>query len=297
MSTKNCILIPIHKKKVNWLLSFINSLSGKIDQDTTLLLAVSDEDEEEYFCGIMSKFFRHINIEYLNIYLYIKMNLKSEEILNRYTQNIDGCIVNLKKFIGLKYAAEQGYEWIIATDCDVIAIAETNKTFNLVEKNYNKGEYFGLQTDNWILQEILLKSLDCFSEQDEQTLKTTAMYIYTWFFDIPTYSGKDVKEFFSYMSHNNAESLNKWFMKINWHTFEHIVFIYWRLLQKNARIISYNELEIDIIPEEIAISDLRKIKFAFDYMPLWVTAKNYLECPASYDGLDHIVWLSHMDRL
>lgn len=49
------------------------------------------------------------NIKFLNIQQYIKINMCNDNLLKRYNENQERCIVNLKKFLGLYWAILRFY--------------------------------------------------------------------------------------------------------------------------------------------------------------------------------------------
>lgn len=82
MVNHNCIVIPVHIQKANWLISFLSSLNGKEHNDTfDIILGASNEHECRLFSRLVPKIAPRLNIKYVNISSIIVNHLKSEQLL------------------------------------------------------------------------------------------------------------------------------------------------------------------------------------------------------------------------
>lgn len=309
---KNALMIPIHTKKLNWLNLCLNSLSncnmgGGIDFDIVLL--VSNLDEEIIISRAIEFIFKTSgiskishqysimhNIKFLNIQQYIKINMCNDNLLKRYNENQERCIVNLKKFLGL-YWAKDYYDFILCVDCDIIFLNNLEFIFKKALKNYNKNIYFaGFRPNPSLYSDILQNcasfidnfSLLKFQKNDVIKNNTKDFTLYPWFFDIPAYKSSDLVDFFKYVGN--------FYEKITWHSFEHIIFIFWRIVKEDSKLIDYTtELGITNSSEGLTANDILNINLKYDYTPLWINYRRLLttDCHLCYD----IPMVFHVDRI
>lgn len=272
MKKSNAILIPIHTKKLNWLYSFFSSIDYFLkDLDFDIVLLTSNLEETIQIMRalkiILREYAKYIKI--VDVELYIKESLFDEEVLECYLTNKDRCIVNLKKFIGLHWGCKY-YNYISVIDCDTIFKNkdDSHLLYSTLIKNYNKNIYFGGKTQNLNIIKTMEECSKFFSEDDLIIIKnfTKDFSVYPWFFDIPCYEKKDLEEFFLFMK--NKSQYPFWTSQ-NWHTFEHIIFIYFRCLYKESRFIDYTSDIGPVIPELLSIKDVLSLKYKYGYMPAW----------------------------
>lgn len=297
----NCILLPIHSKKINWLYGFIKSINLESLKKFDLVLLVSNQKEKVQIITALSAILKEYlpHIQFFNVDLFLKNTLNNDQIYQRYIKNEDKCIVNLKKFVGL-YWAKDLYDYCAVIDCDTIfknQVDSLNIFDNLIQ-NYNKNIYFGGVSKNPIIRSILEGCAEFFKDNglDHEKLKsaTEDFTIYPWFFDIPFYEKNDLQDFFAFMAKDG--SLKEFWLKQNWHSFEHIIFIYYRYIHKNSKLINYSNDVNTSIPENLSFNDLEYLKYKYDYMPCWARFSHVLGQPQVIEN-EGVNMLYHVDRV
>ncbi len=297
---KNCIIIPTHPHKVNWLILFLNSIpSHEIhDLNFDIILAVSNSLEKQQIENTLRIAAPLVNskVIYFNVDLYIREEIKDQIAIDRYTHNSNKCIVNLKKFVAMHWAMPQ-YEYCTVIDSDVIFYKSAKSTFDKIIHNYQENRYFGAPSEAPGIQKIIEDCASFFDKDEVNQLReiTNNLSVYTWFIEPPTYHQADLRSFFDYFL-SNDRAYNFW-EKINWHSFEHIIFVFYKLLHKNAILIDYSQSQIGaVIPEALTHAHLNILKQEYNYSPSWVRFKLLL------DGLDNVQsrepsLLYHVDRM
>lgn len=292
------LLMPIHTKKLNWLYSFLSSINitelDKLNFDIVLL--VSNEEEKIQITRAIKVILKeHIyKIKMLDIDLYIKEVLVKDEILDRYRKNTDRCIVNLKKFVGLHWSM-QFYEYVSMIDCDTIFKNKNTLSLchNQLISNYHKNLYFGGETANEVIYETLKSCANFFSTEQQEKIRefTKDFSVYPWFFDVPFYKQDDLKEFFGLMLNGD------FWCSQNWHSFEHIIFIYFRCLYKECRLVNYTDDLRAVVPEQLSIRELIALKYKYGYMPVWARLVHVIHHSIELIEDESICLLYHTDRI
>ena len=126
----------------------------------------------------------------------------------------------------------------------------------------------------------------------EITLNDTC---YAWFFDVPLYNAVDYKAFLSDMA-KNLDSIEAWLCRINYFSFEHLIFLMWRCLNKNARLIDLAEMQIGNIPEFLKFHDLVRIRMKYGYEPAWAVYIEVLHHPDILQAFPNLTLAYHVDR-
>lgn len=295
---RDCFVIPCNYPKVNWLVSFINSIEARTDSYSfDLIIGASDEDEFRKFTRLSSAITRKVNIVVVDISAYIRRVIKSTVLLERYHRNSDGCIVNLKKFLLLKWASDHNYRRICSIDGDTAAARDMDGIFDVMEENYNRKLLIGTHVNRHDIVHITNDCLRHFDESETAGLRNEhGIPFYSWFFDAPYYANDDLNEFFQYMS-DRYGSLNDWLETITYRDFEHQIFHYWLVLRKNAATFGTSEITRHLMPESLLYSHFLAIRDYTNYSPVWVYAWEYMHQPDIMNGLPTVFMLSHFDRM
>ena len=294
-------MIPIHPAKFNWLYCFLKSIPTDEVEDLNfdLILLVSNEAEKNKISRAINSTIPKLfnKIKYLDIYEYIETYLEDKELLDRYIKNENKCIVNLKKFIALHWGMKY-YDYMAVIDCDAIFNGTTKLLFKQLIHNYDTKKIFmgGHNVINAIIR-IQKDSASFFPEKEFQKImkSTSDFQSYAWFFDVPFYKRNDLIDFYSYVLEKNERDYNFW-MKINWESFEHLIYQFYLFLQKDFKFINYNTTCKNVIPEFLSYSELNKIYLKYNYQPAWATFSNVLISPENYNNKSFSL-LYHVDRI
>ncbi|NHC03353.1 hypothetical protein G9F31_06175 [Acinetobacter sp. 187] len=206
--------------------------------------------------------------------------------------------MNLKKFCALHWAKDH-YEYCAAIDCDTI-FKDKNAThafFSDAIKNYEKNIFFGGTNSHSGYNEILKACSKYLPNKYSNKLETLTQKftVYPWFFDVPLYQNKDLIAFFEVMNHQN-DNLNNFWNNQNWYSFEHIIFVYFKLIYQNAKLINYSTEVKQNVPEGLNLKDLINIKYRYNYLTTWVRLSSVIEEPTLLQG-ENIHMIYHIDRI
>lgn len=278
---------------------FIQSIpeAERYNLNFDLVLLMSNEKEKKQIVRSLQFLFPQFVplIKFVNIELYILLQLKNSELHERYQMNAERCIVNLKKFVGLHWAVKT-YEDIVVVDCDTIFAKTTHNLFDHLNENYAKKKIImGGRNSSAIIQKI---QLDCStfintSFNEKINLLTNVYHGYAWFFDIPFYKNLHLKSFFTCMFNTHGD--NFW-LKIKWESFEHLIYQFYLVCYEKFEVIDYSESIKPVIPEALEASELNKIEYLYGIQPAWVRFKNILDSPENL-GLRSPQMIYHMDRI
>ena len=155
-STKmtNCLLIPVHPAKSNWLISFLNSIRTDCNSPKPgfcVVLATTNHSEYRFFNRLRPLMPLKLDIRLICVDDYIRDRLKSPEVQDHFRKNERNGLVNTKKFVGLHWCLYQGFELIGSIDSDVLMLSSADKLFEIIAENYDKNAYFGASTSETIL--------------------------------------------------------------------------------------------------------------------------------------------------
>lgn len=297
---ENALIIPTHPAKVNWLILFLNSIPiHEVNNlNFNIILAVSNHSEKQKINNVLriSAPLIHPYIIYFDVHEYIHQNFNDKDILDRYIKNDKKCIVNFKKFIAMHWAKSQ-YSYLTVIDADTLFYKSTKNIFTNLIENYQENRYLGSPSQHPAIIDIL-KSCASFFDHDSslQIEKATKNFtLYTWFLDPPTYQREDLLDFFDYIL--SPERTYNFWSKLDWFSFEHIIFVYYRFLYKNTTLIDYSESAItNRVPEQLNLNDLNILKNKYNYSPAWVRFNLLL------NGIDSLQTkqpslLYHVDRM
>lgn len=301
---KYALVIPVHEQKANWLMGFLNSymLHHRFGSNFEIVLAVSNEHEFNLFNRMLTKLYPTVPYCLFNVEKYLMVDLGSMELVERYRNNTDLCIVNIKKFAAMHWASKQSYEYLMVKDCDSYFFRSgATPLFKRAIDNYNKKIYLGSNVLNGMggegFSQIIATCASGFRDDDYEQVKyfTKQFNIYPWFFDIPFYKTSELTGFFALMSRNFA-GFDKWLNTMTWHHFEHLIFIFYRVIYGGAQLIDFSESGISGPPEALDLIGVLSLYQQYDYCPLWVSATRVLHQAEILAKLDNVSLLYHMDR-
>ncbi|WP_215763276.1 hypothetical protein [Acetobacter sp. P1H12_c] len=296
--TRDCIVIPVHLPKANWLISFLSSIEAQGGYDNfEIILGASNEHEYRMFARMIPAIHKKLKVKYVNIEGFIKSKLKSDLLTQRFIANTDRCIVNVKKFILLIWALEHGYHGIMSLDADTAASKSLVSLFSSLRLNYRKNIYIGTSYERGDITTIADDCRRHFGDKAKDIFQSSdGKIVYTWFFDAPFYESTDLAEFFDRMSQIHG-SLVKWLMTIRYEDFEHTIFQYWRAIEKGSVFFDTQSFTHNFLPESYLYSHLATIYDATMYCPTWIYTWEFLHQPDILAALPDVHMLSHFDRM
>lgn len=304
-----CLIIPVHSRKANWLYFLLDSMAlhggDWRDWDFDIVLAVSNHVDQFYISRMISEVPFVDKIGLLCIDDYIQGMLQAPVLHKRYIDNTDNCIINLKKMVALHWAQAAGYAWAACIDSDAVVCADLGPWFSEMAKNYQSGYYISSvfpfekvrQESRDMVEHINRDCIRPFSSEDAETVMavTRGQLLHSFFADVPFYAAEDLKNFFNDMAETNG-TLENYFCKLTWFSFEHIVFSYWRYARHSATPIIANDLGIDKMADSLSLGEIGKIKQRYGYCPSWVRMFYKVGEPEYMPGLPGIRLLFHTDR-
>lgn len=301
--TMNALMIPIHPLKINWLYMFLKSISLSDLElaDFEFVLLISNPLEKiQIVRGLKTIAPEYVKfVKFLDITFYIQTALQDVELLERFRSNTFNCIVNVKKFCGLHWAKDI-YSSIAVIDCDTFVrhSIDIHQLFSQLQANYDKKVYFGAAVEKEGLLEILNKCAQFFPSSNIEKLKEISknLTVYPWFFDVPFYKAEDLKSFFAFMGDSTQLPTNFW-LEQNWHSFEHIIFIFYRCLYQGASLIDYSDELPFEEPEVLTVADILLLKYKYGYMPIWAKFSTIIDAEIELIENEPIYLLYHTDRI
>lgn len=278
----DCLIIPAHLGKFAELSNFLHGLVKKnpghtIDFDT--VLACSNHAELLFFERWLRSVDLNIPIHCIDLAAHVRTT-HDRSLEAQLESNRHGCIINLKKFLALNWAAKSGYRWAACMDCDAICLRDCSGLFDHLKSAYADKKYWAgdIRQKFWqarnIFKQINRACVRCFPAAAQHLIeaRTRPNHLYSWFFNIPTYCLEEFEEFESYMAEHN-ESLSNWYRHLNWYSFEHIIFSMWRVLAKDAVYIDYTDaIGRRSIPEDLDLSELMQIHEKYACRSAWISA-------------------------
>ena len=299
---KQCIIIPIHPPKVNLLMACLSSISNHVDVEShpfKIVLATSNYAEYRYFNKMVSILPCLDLIEIMCVEDYIVDTLAYHDFADRYRSNEGRVIVNAKKFMAMHWAVHEGYEWIASVDSDMCAIRDLSGLFATLIHNYETAKYFGhSNSQDPRLTEINANCRKLFREADQEAIArlTKNDTTYAWFFDVPFYKRADLLAFFADMA-SGYDTLQGWLCRLDYFSFEHLVFLFWRCIRQQATLIDCFDMGLFNIPEYLNFNELMRIKSRHGYVPAWVQFREMLAEPDLAHALPDVSLLFHCDRV
>jgi hypothetical protein len=300
---EDLILIPVHWPKANWLISFLNSLAlHEVPESARILLVASNGGDLAHFAQALSYHPLEKNLVLLDAEAWIESAFGSDALFQRLRENADESVINLKKFLGLHWALQNGVEYAICLDSDTLAITGTSRIHEVARENHEQALYLGAGiggiSNRDLLGRILVESAGLFAPDEQKKIAnfTDDHTLYTWFGDMPVYRREDLQAFFEYMTATHG-SLVAFFSALRWATFDHMLYVFHRVSHGNARIFNYRkELGIAAPPEFLTPLELFKIGTATGYDVGWMGARAAFDHPEAFRILPNLTLLSHFDR-
>lgn len=301
----NLIIIPVHIQKMNWAMSLMTGIlaSGGLPEDVSLAFVLSNELEVTKFSELLVSLGFRDRISLIDAANYSKVAFPSGSLTSALEANANNGIVNLKKFLGLHWAQTRSYDFIAALDIDIYLspAADLGKFFKMMQSNYAANRVIGVKLsgnfENDIYQTINRKALELFSQEDSALLERDGVSdVFSWFLEPPTYSKDDLSSLFDYMEQVHG-SLENFFLKLNWHTFDHTIFTQFRVL-RGASVVSYDTLGIVTLPEHLSAAELDMIRSAIGFEPPWISFfSKLLSAPATKLLFPDLGVFFHFDRV
>lgn len=292
MGTPLSILIPCHPPKAHFLHSFLTSFAlNARAKDIEFYILLTSENDHALFSKIASEFSNILDVKFLFVREYLEHTMKSTKLVHFLDGGCNKGVAVFKKFIGMHWAAKNLKGGVICIDAEAHCLRFNNSNTRTINENYNSGKYIGFN-----IEEAKNKTFKKINIASELLMHpdTILSEIYTWFFDFPYYGIDDLNLFFK-----DAEakfgSEEEFFLALNWFTFEHIVFLCWRVRSGKATLESYNHLKLDSIPELLDRKALMAIQNGCGYTTSWMSARFYYKensLPPSSTA-----FLYHMDRI
>lgn len=281
----NLLMIPIHIPKVNWAISLIGDLNacGGLPDDVTLVLILSNELELTKFSELLVSLGLEEKIVLLDAEAYSRSAFPSGSVTEALATNANKGVVNVKKFLGLHWALAKSYDYAVVIDVDVYFSPKANikSFFEISRADYEKGTIIGSSISASpesiaVAPQVNSSALALFSDDDaKELLQKEVNDVYTWFLQPPSYLMNDVRSFFEYMEGAHG-SVEEFFLKLNWLSFDQIVFSYFRVIHSGAKIISYNSSGVNSCPEHLSVTELDMIRMKMEFEPAWLSFFSFL---------------------
>ncbi len=301
--TDTAILIPIHRPKFNWLVSFLNSLAlYDMPADARVMLIASDRGDFEYFAAALSYHPLSKHLMVLNAADWIASHF-SNALLERLRDNAEGAIINLKKMIGLQWALENGAQYALCLDSDVLAVAGVTQLYEVAKVNHQKALYLGASIEGVenceLLNRIIRETASLFAPDEQKAIAelTSGHTLYTWYGDLPVFAREELVAFFEYMQTVHG-SMEGFLSALKWGTFDHMLYVYFRICCRGAHIFDYRKkLRISALPEFLSPRELFIISMKSAYEVGWIGASAAYDHPEAFRLLPKLCLLSHFDRI
>jgi hypothetical protein len=245
---KIAFIIPIHSPHFPFLI-FLKDLN-ETNLFTIFFILTLEEDiysiKEYINLNILTNF---KNIQYIS--LESITGLKIKKILYNYKGHElrDKGIINIKKLCALNYIYKNfnNFDYLACIDSEIKFINSNN----IYEKFYifcNNKKIIGGNTSNSsetyknIVSRINNDILLFFSQNDNNIIinATKNLNLYFWFSDIPIYDVEILPRFFNYINFDNEDIIDK----INFWTFDYILYIYYCLIYENYKLIDVFDYDI-----------------------------------------------------
>ena len=301
----NLIIIPVHIQKMNWAMSLMTGIrtSGGLSDDVSLAFVLSNELEVTKFSELLVSLGFADRVILIDAANYSRVAFPSGLMTHALETNANRGIVNLKKFLGLHWAWAKSYDFVAVLDIDIYLSpnADLGKFFRILKSNYAANRVIGVSLpgnfENDIFQTINRKTLELFSQEDSAALQRDGVSdVFSWFFEPPTYAREDLSALFDYMKQVHG-SLGQFFLNLNWHTFDHTIFTYFRVL-RGASLFSYDSLGIATLPEHLSVAELDMIRSAIGFEPPWISFfSELLSAPSARLLFPDLGVFFHFDRV
>lgn len=299
------IIIPIHSPHIARAAALVHSAhaSGRFDQGETprIVFVCSDADELNRLSICLASIAKLDWIQLIDAESYAYKALGSKAIVYIMRENLNRCIINVKKFIGLHWAMQNGIDWSVVIDVDAVFSRTANfgSIMDAAERNYRSGLILGKKIDKanlyWAVNEMSLAMLD---EADMMKLREQEVSdIFSWFMVPPTYPSDDVRSFFAYME-KRFGTVEDFFIRLNWHTFDNVLYNQFRAAVLGVPVVGYDCAEIDLVPERLTLPMIDWLGARYGFRPVWLPYRSVLAEPLSATlKFPDVGLYSHIDRI
>jgi hypothetical protein len=282
-----CLIIPCYLAKSQWLGKYLDSIVDKA-VDVAILIIATDAAETD---GLQRMFAHHpvaANLHFVDISNALQRHGHAATA-ERIRLDMQQGVINLKKFAGLKYALDAGFDTMLCIDADSKAIASLPVLAAQALQNCAKRVILGARTQKTSLLKINQSAYDLANSSPEVARGPPIdITIYTWFFDIPTYQIADLAAFFQAMGDFDA-----FMAKVTWTTFEHLVYGYFLLRTGRVNLLNYDTTGVNRESEFLTLDDLTQIDATFNYRPVWLNRRSF---DAGGPQSHRVLMLTHTDR-
>jgi hypothetical protein len=293
MNKKSCFIIPTWPPHFGYL-NFLNNLPDNLEFDICFVLSYNS-DEQLLNSMNYKKIYKTIVIEH-----YLSSNY-IDEILRKKIE--DQGIITLKKFIALDILKKE-YKYLCTVDSE-IEFVNTNKVDVKLENYCNKKIIIGSTVNEVrtvtnpfyvvpqtelvkVIEKINKESSNLFSNDEKEILfNMISNRFYFWFSDIPVYQSELLIDFFNHIQFSESTYVD-FSKKLNYYSFDYIIYVYFCLLYKNYKILDIKNHNInrnwslESIPYDVYL-DVLKI----GYEPMCLIYNTYKE--NEYKNLDIVL--------
>lgn len=223
------------------------------------------------------------NIQYISLESISGLNIKN--ILYNYEGESlkNKGIINLKKIWALNYIYKKfnNFDYLACIDSEIKFINSNN----IYEKFYNfcnNKKIIGGNTSNSPeinknIVSIINNHISLFFSQNDNNIiinATKNLKLYFWFSDIPIYDVEILPRFFHYINFDNENIVDK----INFWTFDYILYIYYCLIYENYKLIDVFDYDIksrNWSMESCNFEMYDNVCKKINYMSSWVIGECY----------------------
>ena len=289
-------LIPTHFKKINFLICFLDSILANKSDDIELkiFLIVDNSRAIELYSQALFRHSKLLCIEYISTHDYLLDVVRSETALAHYGAGAKGGLAVFKKFVGFHFmcSANKGDFYCFDSDCYMNFFDLS--IHNNVVQNASRKLFIGCDFSNRS-DDTIAKILDsCRNVIGRDLIDDHISSIYNWYYDLHFYFTSDLLKFFDFIV-NKFGSFGGFLSTLDWHKFEHIIFVNWLCATGCANIYSYNDMGISSLPEDLTVSERLRLSQKFNYKPSWIKA--YTGLSTGYQSLPETAFYFHFDRL
>jgi hypothetical protein len=282
-------IVPSHKPRINYLSILIDSFQ-KYSSGVDLIIVWSYKTDNQIDLKFKSN---SPNIRHIYLDDFYSIN---DIILMEKTRSI----INIKKLLAIKEFYKH-YKGLVCTDDEIEFYREF--TGDLVNEHFSRDRLFpatnimSVKSKDDIISRVLAECVKFLAnESDRSTIKSKIenFSTYSWFSDLPYYDSRLVGNFLQFFSITDYQSL----LRINFFTFEHILYQYYCILNENYEYHlydwkynvfgSYNWFECFHLNIS---SPTYAIEYQREFAPLWCSSSELIDIfPNSF-------CLFHTDRI
>jgi len=289
---RNAIVIPIYMGHVSRFVGLLNGLANVDTHDAEVVFLASNAIEQAAFSRIAAVIAPTVLIWDANA-LAERLH---PEAATRLRENRQGCVINLKKLIGIQTCVEAGCQRIAVIDSDVMLLPSfhAGRLLDALATDYERRRYLGGQVNSQPYQDVMSASIRFVGLNESSKAPELGLdRWYGWFFELPFYTADDFSAFLRFLAQRYPEG---WWHHVTWHTFDHLVYVYWLVSCGSATLDHYSDIASNI-PELLTVPELAGVWQARGVRPSWVGLKQFLQYPEIRDLNPNLQVLCHLDRL